>query len=150
MNEIKVIKRMAYGFRDDDYFFLKIRAVFPGNAGRTKSFPPRLAMIRESAKCAVCSDGAEHGLGCRSALPSGAEGGSGAMGVNGMTWRRFMAVACVWTCVIIVGRVLGNLRRMFGSSTGSPRIGQPLTKGAWDGIRRQCKLEWNGIATCGR
>jgi transposase len=27
---IKVIKRMAYGFRDDTYFFLKIRAAFPG------------------------------------------------------------------------------------------------------------------------
>jgi len=32
-NKIKVIKRMAYGFRDDDYFFLKIRANFPGNTG---------------------------------------------------------------------------------------------------------------------
>jgi len=32
-NKIKVIKRMAYGFRDDGYFFLKIRAAFPGNAG---------------------------------------------------------------------------------------------------------------------
>jgi transposase len=30
-NKIKVIKRMAYGFRDDDYFFLKIRQAFPGN-----------------------------------------------------------------------------------------------------------------------
>jgi len=30
-NKIKVIKRIAYGFRDDDYFFLKIRAAFPGN-----------------------------------------------------------------------------------------------------------------------
>lgn len=30
-NKIKVIKRMAYGFRDDAYFFLKIRAAFPGN-----------------------------------------------------------------------------------------------------------------------
>jgi len=30
-NRIKVIKRMAYGFRDDDYFFLKIRAAFPGD-----------------------------------------------------------------------------------------------------------------------
>ena len=29
-NKIKVIKRMAYGFRDDQYFFLKIRAAFPG------------------------------------------------------------------------------------------------------------------------
>jgi transposase len=29
-NRIKVIKRMAYGFRDEDYFFLKIRAAFPG------------------------------------------------------------------------------------------------------------------------
>jgi transposase len=25
-----VIKRMAYGFRDSDYFFLKIKAAFPG------------------------------------------------------------------------------------------------------------------------
>ena len=25
-----IIKRMAYGYRDDDYFFLKIRAAFPG------------------------------------------------------------------------------------------------------------------------
>lgn len=32
-NKIKVIKRMAYGFRDDDYFFLKIRAAFPGIVG---------------------------------------------------------------------------------------------------------------------
>ena len=31
-NKIKVIKRMAYGFRDDEYFFLKIRAAYPGNA----------------------------------------------------------------------------------------------------------------------
>jgi transposase len=29
-NKIKVIKRMAYGFRDDAYLFLKIRAAFPG------------------------------------------------------------------------------------------------------------------------
>lgn len=29
-NKIKVIKRMAYDFRDDAYFFLKIRAAFPG------------------------------------------------------------------------------------------------------------------------
>ncbi len=29
-NKIKVIKRMAYGYRDDAYFFLKIRAAFPG------------------------------------------------------------------------------------------------------------------------
>jgi len=32
-NKIKVIKRMAYGFRDEEYFFLKIRAAFPGNPG---------------------------------------------------------------------------------------------------------------------
>ena len=32
-NKIKVIKRMAYGFRDDAYFFLKIRAAFPGIPG---------------------------------------------------------------------------------------------------------------------
>jgi len=33
LDKIKVIKRMAYGFRDHDYFFLEIRAAFPGNAG---------------------------------------------------------------------------------------------------------------------
>lgn len=32
-NTIKVIKRTAYGFRDLDYFFLKIRAAFPGKTG---------------------------------------------------------------------------------------------------------------------
>jgi transposase len=32
-NKIKVIKRIAYGFRDDEYFFLKIRAAFPGIPG---------------------------------------------------------------------------------------------------------------------
>lgn len=29
-NRIKVIKRMAYGYRDTAYFFLKIKSVFPG------------------------------------------------------------------------------------------------------------------------
>ena len=32
-NKIKVIKRIAYGFRDHSYFFLKIRAAFPGIPG---------------------------------------------------------------------------------------------------------------------
>ena len=31
-NRIKVIKRMAYGYRDADYFFLKIKDAFPGKA----------------------------------------------------------------------------------------------------------------------
>lgn len=31
-NKIKVMKRMAYGYRDDAYFFLRIRAAFPGIA----------------------------------------------------------------------------------------------------------------------
>lgn len=31
-NKIKLIKRQAYGYRDADYFFLKIKAAFPGNA----------------------------------------------------------------------------------------------------------------------
>lgn len=31
-NKIKVMKRMAYGYRDDEYFFLRIRAAFPGNS----------------------------------------------------------------------------------------------------------------------
>lgn len=30
-NRIKVMKRMAYGYRDSAYFFMKIRAAFPGN-----------------------------------------------------------------------------------------------------------------------
>ena len=29
-NKIKVIKRRAYGFHDDAYFFLKVKAAFPG------------------------------------------------------------------------------------------------------------------------
>lgn len=29
-NKIKVLKRMAYGYRDEAYFFLRIRAAFPG------------------------------------------------------------------------------------------------------------------------
>ena len=32
-NKIKVIKRRAYGYRDDEYFFLKLRNAFPGNRG---------------------------------------------------------------------------------------------------------------------
>ncbi|WP_278452951.1 transposase, partial [Stutzerimonas kunmingensis] len=31
-NRIKVIKRMAYGFRDSEYFFLKLKAAFAGKA----------------------------------------------------------------------------------------------------------------------
>ena len=31
-NRIKVIKRMAYGYRDTEYFFLKIKDAFPGKA----------------------------------------------------------------------------------------------------------------------
>ena len=37
-NRIKVIKRMAYGFRDSEYFFLKIKAAFPGK--RDEPFMP--------------------------------------------------------------------------------------------------------------
>ena len=33
-NKIKVIKRMAYGFRDDAYFILKIKGAFPGDLHR--------------------------------------------------------------------------------------------------------------------
>ncbi|MCS3902435.1 transposase [Methylohalomonas lacus] len=31
-NHIKVIKRMAYGYRNNDCFFPKIQAAFPGKA----------------------------------------------------------------------------------------------------------------------
>lgn len=37
-NKIKVIKRIAYGFRDSAYFFLKIKAAFPGNRAIAFSF----------------------------------------------------------------------------------------------------------------
>jgi len=30
-NRIKVMTRMACGYRDSDFFFLKIKAAFPGN-----------------------------------------------------------------------------------------------------------------------
>ena len=30
-NHIKVIKRMAYGYRDSEFFFMKIKNDFPGN-----------------------------------------------------------------------------------------------------------------------
>jgi transposase len=30
-NRIKVMKRMAYGYRDSAFFFLKIKAAYPGN-----------------------------------------------------------------------------------------------------------------------
>ena len=35
-NKIKVIKRMAYGCRGEQYFFRKIRAAFPGIGRRAK------------------------------------------------------------------------------------------------------------------
>ena len=39
-NRIKVIKRMAYGFRDSAYFFLKINNAFPGKPRCTKKEGP--------------------------------------------------------------------------------------------------------------
>ena len=30
-NRIKVIKQMAYGYRDSKFFFRKVNCVFPGN-----------------------------------------------------------------------------------------------------------------------
>jgi len=35
-NPIKVFKRSAYGYRDEEHFFLEIRAAFPGNPRSTK------------------------------------------------------------------------------------------------------------------
>ena len=32
-NKIKLIKRIGYGYRDDAYFFLKVRSAFPGIPG---------------------------------------------------------------------------------------------------------------------
>lgn len=44
-NRIKVIKRMAYGFRDSDYFFLKIKAAFPGKMRWAKERPRSACFI---------------------------------------------------------------------------------------------------------
>src|SRR5690606_36067151 len=41
-NRIKVINRMAYGYRDDAYFFLKLRAAFPG-VGTCTFFLPAMS-----------------------------------------------------------------------------------------------------------
>ncbi|WP_345878572.1 transposase, partial [Shewanella algae] len=30
-NKIKLLKRMGYGYRDTEYFFLKVRETFPGD-----------------------------------------------------------------------------------------------------------------------
>ncbi|WP_263859095.1 transposase [Shewanella algae] len=30
-NKIKLLKRMGYGYRDTEYFFLKVREAFPGD-----------------------------------------------------------------------------------------------------------------------
>jgi transposase len=54
-NRIKVIKRMAYGFRDSEYFFLKIKAAFPGKRDEpifsrsARSATSRLQRVRASA-----------------------------------------------------------------------------------------------------
>nr|WP_277884164.1 transposase [Pseudomonas fluorescens] len=39
-NRIKVIKRMAYGYRDSEFFFMKIKSVFPGNPYEPQKRPP--------------------------------------------------------------------------------------------------------------
>ena len=52
-NKIRVIKRMAYGYRDEDYFFLKIRDAFPGNRGCTKRIPTAV-LLGEAVEQLVC------------------------------------------------------------------------------------------------
>ena len=46
-NRIKVIKRMAYGFRDSEYFFLKIKAAFPGKRDEPKAHRDSGALLFE-------------------------------------------------------------------------------------------------------
>ena len=38
-NKIKAVNRMAYGYRDSEFFFLKIKSALPGNPRRTFSLP---------------------------------------------------------------------------------------------------------------
>jgi len=45
-NKINVIKRMVYGFRDDEYFFLKIRAAFPRSPVMHPKEQPTLSRSR--------------------------------------------------------------------------------------------------------
>lgn len=45
-NLFKVIKRMAYGYRDDYGFFLKFRAAFRGHRGRTRIVALHERMLR--------------------------------------------------------------------------------------------------------
>jgi len=35
-NRIKVMKRMDYGYRDSDFFFMKVKAAFPGKREEPK------------------------------------------------------------------------------------------------------------------
>lgn len=54
-NRIKVIKRMAYGFRDHQYFFLKIRGGFPRNSWmnhkKTPPIPEGLSHVLKGSSC---------------------------------------------------------------------------------------------------
>ena len=46
-NAIKVLKRMAYGFRDFEYFVLKIKSIFPGrNLSPWRSLPDYAAVLK--------------------------------------------------------------------------------------------------------
>ncbi|WP_309578276.1 transposase [Scandinavium hiltneri] len=47
-NRIKVIKRMAYGYRDNDCFFMKIKIAFPGKARR-------IYLFADFMRCAAAS-----------------------------------------------------------------------------------------------
>ncbi|MCE7733176.1 transposase, partial [Vibrio campbellii] len=38
-NKIKLIKRMGYGYRDTDYFFIKDKSGFPRKAAMNHIFP---------------------------------------------------------------------------------------------------------------
>jgi hypothetical protein len=47
-NKIKVIKRVAYGFRSDECFFLRFRHTFPGGR-RCPPFPSSLRILQHPA-----------------------------------------------------------------------------------------------------
>jgi len=69
-NTIEVIKRGVYGCRDQEYFFLRIRAAFPGIARRT-FFPlitPQIALRAQACVYSMCRPNSESLSKCRPRL----------------------------------------------------------------------------------
>ncbi len=71
-NKIKVIKRMAYGFRDDDYIFLKIRAALPGSLPAMTDEPKKKAPALSRGCFGLNRSGSSAWPGASGGCPRGA------------------------------------------------------------------------------